>query len=135
MVTVGAARTAAAVNRHHHSHDQRDLNDHNDHEKRKPSIQHHESMVQLVSHEKRLRTGHMKKKVISTKGLLWQPRCAILSPDRLTFTKIEDEEKRAREGGSAVSCTVMGVGWRIFSDTPLHLGSGELWNLVPRQGS
>ena len=46
----------------------------------------------LVPENERLRSGHVEKQVIGTKGVSWQMRNAVLSADYLSFTKIDDTD-------------------------------------------
>ena len=61
---------------------------------RRPSHEeiHIEDEEQLAPECDRIRQGDMEKKVLSTKGVLWQHRFAVLTVDRLSFTTPGDSE-------------------------------------------
>ena len=54
-------------------------------------MEENEAELVLVPSRDRRRQGPMWKKVLSTKGIMWQHRFAVLTKDRLCFTKDESD--------------------------------------------
>lgn len=56
-----------------------------------------DALARLVPPEQREKQGTMMKQVISTKGLSWQQRTAVLSREHLSFIKVDDPSEQVMD--------------------------------------